>query len=54
MRDQQAGSGFLAEVETSLATDSRISGYWLEEQIGQAGWPSCSGPVTSGCTGWWR
>ncbi len=37
MRDQQAGSGFLAEVGTSLATDSRIAGYWLEEQIGQGG-----------------
>ena len=37
MRDQQAGSGFLAEVGSGLATDSRIAGYWLEEQIGQGG-----------------
>ena len=37
MRDQQAGSGFLAEVGQGLATDSRIAGYWLEEQIGQGG-----------------
>ena len=37
MRDQQAGSGSLAEVGTGLAADSRIAGYWLEEQIGQGG-----------------
>ncbi len=37
MRDQQAGSGFLAEVGSGLGTDSRIAGYWLEEQIGQGG-----------------
>jgi serine/threonine-protein kinase len=37
VRDQQAGSGFLAEVGSGLATDSRIAGYWLEEQIGQGG-----------------
>ena len=37
MRDQQAGSGFLAEVGPGLAADSRIAGYWLEEQIGQGG-----------------
>ena len=37
MRDQQAGSGSLAEVGSGLATDSRIAGYWLEEQIGQGG-----------------
>jgi tRNA A-37 threonylcarbamoyl transferase component Bud32 len=37
VRDQQAGSGFLAEVGPGLATDSRIAGYWLEEQIGQGG-----------------
>ena len=37
MRDQQAGSGSLAEVGTGLAADSRIAGYRLEEQIGQGG-----------------
>jgi serine/threonine protein kinase len=37
VRDQQAGSGFLTEVGSALGTDSRIAGYWLEEQIGQGG-----------------
>ncbi len=37
MRDQQAGSAFLAEMGPGLATESRIAGYWLEEQIGQGG-----------------
>ena len=37
MRDQQAGTGFLADGGPGLATGSRIAGYWLEEQIGQGG-----------------
>jgi serine/threonine-protein kinase len=37
VRDQQAGTGFLAEQGPGLATGSRIAGYWLEEQIGQGG-----------------
>jgi len=37
VRDQQAGTGFLAEVGPGLGTGSRIAGYWLEEQIGQGG-----------------
>ena len=37
MRDQQAGTGFLAEQGPGLGTSTRIAGYWLEEQIGQGG-----------------